>query len=152
MDWHWLTALIGGPTGLAFLGWLARRKGWQGHWLRRRLTAEKNLAQCEEELENRTQSWARQEAGLLREVTQREKERDSIAAALKQLSDAVDVVNEARNAGVLTPSLTVPVRSQGNLSPGPTRRRVKRIAARSTLPPPEPSIPKSKGNRDESSA
>ena len=59
----------------------------------------------------------------------------------------IDVVNEARNAGVLKPSLTAPTDSPANSSPGPTRRRVKRIAARSVLRPPGPPNGGRKDNR-----
>ena len=129
MSWSWILTIIGGPLGTAALAWLFRRR-ISGSWVGRRLAAESDLATCRQELQSQAESWTRQEAGLMREIQQRERERDSIAAALKQLSDAVEVVKEARDAGVLKPSLTAPEPWRRSLSPGLTKRRVRRTAAR----------------------
>lgn len=154
MDWTWLTALIGGPAGAALLGWLGRRRLERANlWMRRRLAAEQGLATCQEELENQAASFARQEAGLMREIAQRERERDNLVSALKQLADAVDVVNRSRNAGLLTPSLPAPERFRPSSSPGrtkPPNRATRQSRSRPTAP--VSSGTSSKAKHDDSAA
>lgn len=145
--WAWLLA----PTGLlaALAAWLLRRRSGSGSWIGRRLAAEKNLATCEQEVRSQAASFARQVAALTQEIAQRERQAANLAAALAQLADAVDVVNEARNAGLLTPSLTARELLVANSTPGRRPRRARTRTSPSPSRPVAPSAPGSRGEGDE---
>lgn len=109
MDWSTVLQWIAGPGGGAGLAWLARRRlARAGSWVGRRLTAEKALIGCQQELAEQTARFDRQRAEMRAELAIRDQTEAYLTAALTELTNQASRIEAARQAGSLVTSANSP--------------------------------------------